>query len=222
MDLSTTLDRVRLIHNRAFFTNQDLYNIQHFIVKLDMRLNCPTDGPGSDFLRKLMLGQRGLTPLFRLLTRTAFTDLYELYHYSVRYSYTPLTPAPDLHLGLFGVPEHEIGTAHLEGWGKGTKHLMRIDELVMREATRRELGFKEHIMMMLLWEGEELESEGDPWEGTGMNMQRLEQVVLGRAEESDENEDEDGQEGEEEWEDENEFEDETIDAGFQETDDPWL
>ncbi|KAM0135488.1 hypothetical protein ACHAP3_005073 [Botrytis cinerea] len=247
MDLSTTLDRVRLIHNRAFFTNQDLYNIQHFIVKLDMRLNCPTDGPGSDFLRKLMLGQRGLTPLFRLLTRTAFTDLYELYHYSVRYSYTPLTPAPDLHLGLFGVPEHEIGTAHLEGWGKGTKHLMRIDELVMREATRRELGFKEHIMMMLLWgyvdpvtgenlqpsreemymsdgEGEELESEGDPWEGTGMNMQRLEQVVLGRAEESDEDEDEDedGQEGEEEWEDDNEFEDETIDAGFQETDDPWL
>lgn len=122
---------------------------------------------------------------------------------------------------------------------------MRIDELVMREATRRELGFKEHIMMMLLWgyvdpvtgenlqpsreemymsdgEGEELESEGDPWEGTGMNMQRLEQVVLGRAKESDEDEDEDGQEGEEEWEDENEFEDETIDAGFQETDDPWL
>ncbi|TGO84000.1 hypothetical protein BPOR_0564g00040 [Botrytis porri] len=59
MDLSTTLDRVRLIHNRVFFTDQDLYNIQHFIVKLDMRLNCPTDGPGSDFLRKLMLGQTG-------------------------------------------------------------------------------------------------------------------------------------------------------------------
>ncbi|TGO63730.1 hypothetical protein BCON_0011g00730 [Botryotinia convoluta] len=231
MDLSTTLDRVRLIHNRVFFTDQDLYNIQHFIVKLDMRFNCPTDGPGSDFLRKLMLGQRGLTPLFRLLTRTGFTDLYELYQYSVRYSYTPLTPAPDLHLGLFDVPENEIGTAHLEGWGKGTKHLMRIDELVMREATRRELGFKEHIMMMLLWgyvdpltgenlqpsreemymsdgEGEEAESEGDPWEGTGMNMQRLEQVVLGRAEGSDED---DEQEEEEEWEGENDFED-----------DPWL
>ncbi|KAF7933338.1 hypothetical protein BELL_0129g00020 [Botrytis elliptica] len=235
MDLSTTLDRVRLIHNRTFFTDHDLYNIQHFIVKLDMRLNCPTDGPGSDFLRKLMLGQRGLTPLFRLLTRTGFTDLYELYQYSVRYSYTPLTPAPDLHLGLFDVPANEIGIAHLEGWGKGSKHLMRIDELVMREATRRELGFKEHIMMMLLWgyvdpltgenlqpsreemymsdgEGQEAESEGDPWEGTGMNMQRLEQVVLGRAEESDADADEDEeQEGEEEWEDENEFED-----------DPWL
>ncbi|TGO33865.1 hypothetical protein BHYA_0224g00210 [Botrytis hyacinthi] len=233
MDLSTTLDRVRLIHNRTFFTDHDLYNIQHFIVKLDMRLNCPTDGPGSDFLRKLMLGQRGLTPLCRLLTRTGFTDLYELYQYSVRYSYTPLTPAPDLHLGLFDVPERELGTAHLEGWGKGSKHLMRIDELVMREATRRELGFKEHIMIMLLWgyvdpltgenlrpsreemymsdgEGEEAESEGDPWEGTGMNMQRLEQVVLGRAEESDGDED-DEQQGEEEWEDENDFED-----------DPWL
>ncbi|KAF7960115.1 hypothetical protein EAE96_001714 [Botrytis aclada] len=242
MDLSTTLDRVRLIHNRAFFTDHDLYNIQHFIVKLDMRLNCPTDGPGSDFLRKLMLGQRGLTPLCRLLTRTGFTDLYELYQYSVRYSYTPLTPAPDLHRGLFDVPEHELGIAHLEGWGKGPKHLMRIDELVMREATRRELGFKEHITMMLLWgyvdpltgenlqpsreemymsdgEGEEVESEGDPWEGTGMNMQRLKQVVLGRAEGSDE-----------EWEDEdeNEFADEFADededenAGFEEPHhDPW-
>ncbi|ESZ89531.1 hypothetical protein SBOR_10083 [Sclerotinia borealis F-4128] len=227
MDISTTLDRVRLIHNREFFTDQDLYNIQHFIVKLDMRFNDPTDGPGSDMLRKLMLGQRGLTPLSRLLSRTGFTDLYELQAYMVRYTYAPLRPAEDVIEGMFDVPYGEIGRGHLEGWGKGEKHLMRIDELVMREATRRELGFKEHIAMMFLWgyvdpvtgenlepseqecymsdgEGEEMEPEGDPWEGTGMNMARLESLVLGREESDGE---EDGGEGDDggEWEDE-EFE----------------
>ncbi|KAF7872231.1 hypothetical protein EAF04_003156 [Stromatinia cepivora] len=238
MDISTTLDRVRLMHNREFFTDQDLYNIQHFIVKLDMRFNDPTDGPGSDMLRKLMLGQRGLSPLWRLLTRTGFRDLYELHSYSVRYSYTPLTQPEDLHEGMFGVPEEEIGRAHLEGWGKGNMHLMRIDELVMREATRRELGFKEHITMMFLWgyvdpltgenlcpskeelymsdgEGEEVPVEEDTWEGTGMNMARLERLVLGKEESSEEEEGED-----DDWEDE--FENERFEGpGFQERQQLW-
>ncbi|KAA8573498.1 hypothetical protein EYC84_005083 [Monilinia fructicola] len=229
MDISTTLDRVRLMHNRAFFTDRDLYNIQHFIVKLDMRLNDPMDGPGSDFLRKLMLGQRGLSPLWRLLTRTGFTDLCELQRYMVRYAYDPLVAADDVGEGLFGVPLEEIGRAHLEGWGKGEKHLMRIDELVMREAVRRELGLKEHIAMMLLWgyvdpvtgenlkpsdqecymsdgEGGEVPAEGDPWEGSGMNMVDLEAEVLGKEES-------DGEEEGGEWEDEDEDEDEQLDEG---------
>ncbi|KAI9647733.1 hypothetical protein NHQ30_004119 [Ciborinia camelliae] len=226
MDLSTTLDRVRLIHNREFFTDQDLFNIQHFIVKLDMRFNDPTDGPGTDMLRKLMLGQRGLTPLCRLLARTGFTDLYELQSYIVRYTYDPIMRADDVTEGMFDVPYEEIGRGHLEGWGKGEKHLMRIDELVMREATRRELGFKEHIAMMFLWgyvdpitgenlqpseqecymsdgEGEEVEPEGDPWEGTGMNMARLESLVLGTEESDSESESEEDGDGDE-WEDEDE------------------
>lgn len=230
MDISTTLDRVRLMHNREFFTDEDLYNIQHFIVKLDMRLNDPMDGPGSDFLRKLMLGQRGLSPLWRLLTRTGFTNMFEMHACIVRYTYAPLVVADDIQEGLFGVPFAELGRAHLEGWGKGDKHLMRIDELVMREATRRELGFREHIIMMFLWgfvdpvtgenteaggeecymsdgEGEEREAEGDPWNGSGMNMAMLEAEVLGR-EDDDENEDGDENMGdwEDDWEDEEGFE----------------
>ncbi|CAD6443474.1 e030a68a-cef0-4ac0-8a83-90d4b89836fd [Sclerotinia trifoliorum] len=242
MDISTTLDRVRLMHNREFFTDQDLYNIQLFIVKLDMRFNDPTDGPGSDMLRKLMLGQRGLSPLWRLLTRTGFRDLYELHSYSVRYSYTPMIQVEDLQEGMFGVPAQEIGRAHLEGWGRGTMHLMRIDELVMREAARRELGFKEHIFMMFLWgyvdpltgenlspsseelymsdgEGEEIPVE-DVWEGTGMNMARLEGLVLGREESSEEDEEgeEDGEEdGEEEEEDDDDWEDEFENDRFEDS-----
>ncbi|APA05845.1 hypothetical protein SS1G_01770 [Sclerotinia sclerotiorum 1980 UF-70] len=246
MDISTTLDRVRLIHNREFFTDQDLYNIQHFIVKLDMRFNDPTDGPGSDMLRKLMLGQRGLSPLWRLLTRTGFRDLYELYAYSVRYSYNPFIQPEDLQEGMFGVPAEEIGRAHLEGWGKGSMHLMRIDELVMREATRRELGLKEHVIMMFLWgyvdpltgenlspcseelymsdgEGEEVEME-DTWEGTGMNMARLESLVLGREESSEDDGGEESEDDDDDWEDEDEDEfenNEFEDPGFQERQQLW-
>ncbi|QSZ34567.1 hypothetical protein DSL72_006161 [Monilinia vaccinii-corymbosi] len=241
MDIPTTLDRVRLMHNRDFFTNDDLYNIQHFIVKLDMRLNDPMDGPGSDFLRKLMLGQRGLSPLFRLLTRTGFTNMYEMQACIVRYTYTPMVPAADVSEGMFGVPCAEIGRGHLEGWGKGEKHLMRIDELVMREATRREMRLKEHIAMMLLWgyvdpitgenlkpserecymsdgEGEEAPGEGDPWEGSGMNLVELEAEILGK-EESDDEEEEEGEpcEGEDEDDDE---EGESEDFGVESDDEP--
>ncbi|KAM3083462.1 hypothetical protein ACMFMG_004110 [Clarireedia jacksonii] len=209
MDTSTSLLRTRLFHNRLFWTDTDLYNLQSFIVKLDMRFNDPTDGPGSDALRKLMLGQRGLTPLWRLLSRTGFRGYWELKRAMVRYEYIAYLPgaAPLPETGIFGVPASELGRGHLEGWGKGTKHLLRGDELVMRESVRRELGFKNHIMMMMLWgyvdyvtgenmlvgDGETYISDGEgeqdgwererggngrkEWAGTGMSLGELEQVV---------------------------------------------
>ncbi|PQE23832.1 histidine kinase group protein [Rutstroemia sp. NJR-2017a BBW] len=210
MDISTSSLRTALFHNRLFWTDTDLYNLQSFIVKLDMRFNDPTDGPGSDALRKLMLGQRGLTPLYRLLSRTGFRGVWELKQAMVRYDYTPLPlqdAAPIPESGLFGVPVAELGRGHLEGWGKGSKHLLRGDELVMRESVRRELGFKNHIMMMMLYgfvdyvTGEDVvvteeqtrisDGEGgdDGWErerahkrewaGTGMSLEDLKRVVGG-------------------------------------------
>jgi hypothetical protein len=149
MDIATTARRVQFMHNTTFFTALDLYHIQMFIVKLDMRFNDPVDGPASDVLRKLFLGQHSLTPLRNCLKRTEFTSLVEIVKLAVRYEYTP---APrHRHLSIWGISPHEIGIGHLEGWGKGRVHLMRPDELVMREAVRRQLGLKNYIMSMMLW-----------------------------------------------------------------------
>ncbi|RDL36414.1 uncharacterized protein BP5553_05766 [Venustampulla echinocandica] len=148
MDISTNRHRVQFMHGKSW-TDSDLYNVQMFVVKLDMRFNDPIDGPGTDHMRKLFLGQRGLSPLCKLLKRTGFTTTEDILKLAVKYSHQV---RPE-HKGysIWGVPPQDIGTGHLEGWGKGNTHLMRPDELVMRESVRRGLGLKQHIMNMMLW-----------------------------------------------------------------------
>ena len=149
MDVSTTAGRIQMIHDPKLFTDIDLYNIQLFIVKLDMRFNDPVDGPGTEDLRKLFLGQRSLTPLYLLLKRKAFVEVVDVVKLAVRYSYEV---RPEHHnMPIFGVPPEEIGIGHLEGWGKGRIHLMRPDELVIRESVRRQLRLKNYITEMMTW-----------------------------------------------------------------------
>ncbi|KAK0123826.1 hypothetical protein ONS95_008820 [Cadophora gregata] len=148
MDIATSARRAQVMHSR-YFTALDIFNIQMFVVKLDMRFNDPIEGPGEDDLRRLMLGQRGLTPLCKMLKRTAFTDIGQIIRAVVRYDWEP--KPEHRHYSIFGIPPEEIGIGHLEGWGKGRVHLYRPDELVVREAVRRHLDLKNHIMGMMLW-----------------------------------------------------------------------
>lgn len=149
MDIPTSARRVQLMHNEKYWTDSDLYNIQMLVLKLDMRFNDPIEGPCDDGLRKLMLGQRGLTPLCQLLKRTRFTDPLEVLEACLRYSYWP---RPEhRRLPILGVPANEVGRGHLEGWGVGKVHLYRPDELVMRESCRRNMNLKSHIYTMIAW-----------------------------------------------------------------------
>jgi hypothetical protein len=149
MDIPTSARRVQLMHNENYWTDNDLYNLQMLFIKLDMRFNDPIEGPADDGLRKLMLGQRGLTPLCQLLKRTRFTDSLEILEACVRYSYWP---RPEhRHLPILGVPANEVGRGHLEGWGVGQVHLYRLDELVMRESCRRNMDLKSHLYTMICW-----------------------------------------------------------------------
>lgn len=149
MDIATTRQRTMLMANERFWTNQDLYNAIMFCMKLDMRMNDPIDGPGDDGLRKLILGQRSLSALTGLLKRTKYTTLIEVVQMAVRYAYIPTEEYDGG--GLFGVPHSEIGKGHLEGWGKGMVHLLRPDELAMREVARRGWNLDKHMIPMMLW-----------------------------------------------------------------------
>jgi hypothetical protein len=149
MDIPTSARRVQLMHNEKYWTDNDLYNLQMLFIKLDMRFNDPLEGPGDDGLRKLMLGQRGLTPLRDLLKRTRFTDTLEALEACVRYSYLPRPEHRNF--PILGVPANEVGRGHLEGWGVGQVHLYRMDELVMREACRRNMDLQSHVITMMAW-----------------------------------------------------------------------
>ena len=186
MDISTTNARVQFMHNETQFTDLDLYNLQFFIVKLDMRFNDPIDGPGTEDLRKLFLGQKSLTPLALLLKRKAFLDCVSVVKLAVRYSY--VVRPEHKHMPIFGIPPEEVGIGHLEGWGKGKCHLMRPDELVMRESVRRGLGLKAHIMEMMTW------GYVDPI--TGMNIKVTDEEIYMS---DDEGKNEDGHDSNDYW-----------------------
>jgi hypothetical protein len=151
MDISTCAGRVKLMHNQQFWTDFDLYNVMMFVVKLDMRCNDPLIGPGDDGLRKLFLGQRGLTPLRNLLKRTAYKTILEVIELAVRYEYTMKTEHILRRLSIFGVPWYEVGRGHLEGWGAGRAHLYRVDELMLRESARRGLQLGTHLVEIMFW-----------------------------------------------------------------------
>ena len=149
MDIATSARRVQLCKNRKWFTDTDIYFLQMWVIKLDMRFNHPIDGPGDDGLRRLFLGQRGLTPLCRLLQRRDYLDAASVIRAMIRYSWRVLPHRK--HLPVMGIPPQEIGVGHLEGWGKGRVHLLRVDELVAREAVRRRLELENRFVYMILY-----------------------------------------------------------------------
>lgn len=154
MDVASNRGRVGFMKNKRFWTDVDLYNTQMFWVKLGLLFNDPIRGPASDSMTKLMLGQRGLFPLWQLLYRKKFTTIPELVELKVRYEYTLRQEHVRLAAAgvtVFNIPFREVGRGHLEGWGLGSTHLYRPDELAMAEATRRQLDLDDHLENMALW-----------------------------------------------------------------------
>ncbi|KAI9846334.1 MAG: hypothetical protein M1837_004187 [Sclerophora amabilis] len=150
MDIPHNYRRIGLMHNRDFWTDEDLYVATLFFIKIDMRFTDPVDGYGAEnSLRKLLLGQRSLSTLGKALKREALRSHLELLRMYVRYAYRPA--AEDQGYSIFGIPPDQIGKGCLESWGKGTRLLLRPDQLVMKEAVKRDLCLEEHFVNMMLW-----------------------------------------------------------------------
>lgn len=152
MDMATNAQRRHLMKNEHFFTDDELYMAQLFMMKLSLRMNDPIFGPGTIDLMLLLLGQRnGFTALWKFLRGKAYTNLRELVQLQVRYSLEPTEDQVITGLPVFGIPIEEVGSIHLEGWGSGNQHLMRIDELIIAEATNRQLDLEEQLDSMLFY-----------------------------------------------------------------------
>ena len=161
MDIGDNSRRVGLIHNREFWTDRDLFLGTLFLIKLDMRLTDAVDGNGETGLRKLMLSQRSLTYMHGVLNRTVLKTQYELMQAFVEWKYVPAPPERGLE--IMGVPWHLVGRGQLEGWGRGRKLLIRPDELIMREAARRKLGFEKQYLDMMIWGHIDQKTKKDIW-----------------------------------------------------------
>ncbi|KAF7562097.1 hypothetical protein G7046_g2052 [Stylonectria norvegica] len=154
MEVSTTAQRQALLKNEVMWPERDLYNAQFLFIKLGMHFNDPMFGPNKNDLLTLFMGQKGLYPLWQLLLAKKFTTLSEFMELKSRYD----TELPPDHWGqnyfeqtVYGVRFEEVGIGHCEGWGHGTKHLMRPDELIPIEAVMRGLDLDDHLMNMVTW-----------------------------------------------------------------------
>lgn len=149
MDIGDSVRRVGLFRNAQFWTNEDLALATMFFIKLDMRFTDPMDGDGETGLRKLLMAQRGLTVLYRVLKGEELGNRFDLLRLYVESMWVP--PAQSHGQETCGVPGHIVGSLRLEGWGRRRKKLVQLHELVMSEAIRRELGLEHHYMDFLLW-----------------------------------------------------------------------
>ncbi|KAJ6783787.1 hypothetical protein PWT90_04390 [Aphanocladium album] len=163
LDVPTSARRAALLRNVDVWADVDLYNAQLLFVKLGMHFNDPVYGPNTYELLHLMMGQKGLYPLWQLLLRKRFTRLSEILALKVRYDFA-VAPSPGGGGGgahhwsveyfgssIHGVPYDECGRTHREGWGRGARHLQRPDELVPVEAVARGLELDEHLVGMMMW-----------------------------------------------------------------------
>ncbi|KAH7362013.1 hypothetical protein B0T11DRAFT_338925 [Plectosphaerella cucumerina] len=155
MDVATNKGRRDMLQNQALWTTDDLYHGQMFFTKLNMYFADPIwPERGTNTMSALMLGQRGLWKLWQMLTGRAFKTREEYEQLKVRYDYVPTMQ--QFRTAMFGqricgVHASEVGTVHLEGWGRGAGHLLRPDEFIPLEATRRGFTIDKHIIYMILW-----------------------------------------------------------------------
>ncbi|UKZ57679.1 hypothetical protein TrVGV298_011539 [Trichoderma virens] len=155
MDVATTQQRQTMLRMTHIFKDTDLYNMQMFFVKLGMLFNDPIYGPCTLDLVQLMMGQKGLFKLWQLLTRKKFNKLADILDLKLRYDFNFFSEGSywvEHALGqIQGIPLHEIGQQHKEGWGAGRMHLLRPDEAVPVEAVRRGLQLDDHLSHMVIW-----------------------------------------------------------------------
>ena len=155
MDARSNYTRVGLIHNQDFWLDEDICLASLFFIKLDMRFLDPIDGMGYVGLRELLLGQKGLTVLWKALKREALTSYVELWQLFLRYAYVP--PQQSRGWSIMGVPASEIGMGCRDLTVKTPEdpyrkpYLMRPDELVVREAIRRQMDLDKEYIEMMLW-----------------------------------------------------------------------
>lgn len=148
IDVSDNARRIGLMHNTAFWSNKDLFLATMFFLKLDLRLTDPGAGNGEIGLRKMLLGQRSLSTLAKVLEREEMRTQVDLLRMIVRFNYEPLRHRQ---MDIMGVPGHEIGRLQYEGWGGKNTKFIQIDELVMREAVKRKLNLQNYYVDMMIY-----------------------------------------------------------------------
>ncbi|KAL2863298.1 uncharacterized protein BJX67DRAFT_384770 [Aspergillus lucknowensis] len=169
MDIPDVARREWTLRNQNLWRDLDLFMAIFFIIRLDMWVKIQR-GNRTGGERRLIMAQRSLTFCLEVLMRHALRNDMEILRAFVRWRYTPL-PEQMNEEHIFGVPISEVGSLQYEGYGTGreeNKKLRRPDELILREAQRRQLNFQEMYRRIFIHAQSELyttcERHNSPWD----------------------------------------------------------
>ncbi|KAI1076339.1 hypothetical protein F5B20DRAFT_584465 [Whalleya microplaca] len=167
MDVPHTWTRVAFARSAGLFTDEDLLNAQLFFVKLAMLFNDPLYGPNDCELLELFSAQKGWYPLWQMLFGHRYRTTHELLQLKVRYDADP--DAKYQNEPILSVPATEVGKLYLEGWGKGKTRLLRPEQIIAMESTRRDLRLETHLLHLAIW--------GFVDQATGRNLAPTEEEI---------------------------------------------
>lgn len=174
LDISDNVRRIGVFHDESFWSSKDLFTAKMFVLKLDMHLTHPMRGNGETGLRRMLLNQRSFSVLARVLKREEMITQLDMLTMIVRYNYIPMTQPTE---NICGVPPQDVGRLQWEGWGKSEIPFIPIDELISREAIRRNLKLQNYYIDMMIYGYINKQT----WEDNLRPEQRAERERLARA-----------------------------------------
>lgn len=156
MDIPDNRRRIFAIQNRHVWSNLEIFYGIFILAHIESRFTKNVSNTPREGVRRLLMGQKGLTLLRDALKGTALSTHYDMLREYIRWKYVP-TP-DETNMFIFGMPAGEHGLLQYEYYGRtGSKvKLQRPDDLLLRESVRRQLDMQN----MYAWFY--LQSEIDP------------------------------------------------------------
>lgn len=165
MEMNTTVLRQAFLTNSEVWSDADIINMQLLLVKLDMRITGPVLGNGICGFSHMLLTQKSLGTLWKVLTGSLKMDYDMTTDMLVR---TYLTEDMDLELHPWlddemdnGVPEEQWGLMYRESWHMDGKRMESPVDMVITEGIRRGLHVQQYYLDFVLYGHTDLKTGGN-------------------------------------------------------------
>jgi hypothetical protein len=155
MERKTTALREAFLQDVGIWSDGEILIFQLFLVKLDMRFSDPVLGNGIGELSHMLLTQKGLSMLYKVLKGEINFDYDKVTDILVR-TYLSEDLDLDTHPWLDdeidnGVPEEFWGLLSREGWHMDGQRMESAVDMVITEGIRRGLDVQRHYMDFVLY-----------------------------------------------------------------------
>ncbi|KAJ4311819.1 hypothetical protein N0V94_007761 [Neodidymelliopsis sp. IMI 364377] len=147
--------REAFLQDVGIWGDADVFLFQLLLVKLDMRFSDPVLGNGIGELSHMLLTQKGLGMLYKVLTKQVKMDYDKATDILVR-TYLSEDLDTDTHTWLDdeldnGVPEEEWGLLCREGWHMEGKRMDSAVDMIIMEGIRRELDVHKYYLEYVMY-----------------------------------------------------------------------